>query len=85
MKMKAFEYKLKECWFYEVDDLSYCIVCTYDFLAMGIKKGDPWRCAKGPRLNTIKIDNYIELFHFHVHIGEVLRIYIIVANDGIIF
>ena len=39
MKMKAFEYKLKECWFYEVDDLSYCIVCTYDFLAMGIKKG----------------------------------------------
>ena len=48
-------------------------------------KGGPWRCAKGPRLNTIKIDNYIELFHFHVHIGEVLRIYIIVANDGIIF
>ena len=51
----------------------------------GHKKGDPWRCAKGPRLNTIKIDNYIELFHFHVHIGEVLRICIIVANDGIIF
>ena len=40
MKMKAFEYKLKECWFYEVDYLSYCIVCTYNFLAMGIKKGE---------------------------------------------
>ena len=39
MKMKAFEYKLKECLFYEVDDLSYCIVCTYNFLVMGIKKG----------------------------------------------
>ena len=39
MKMKAFEYKLKECLFYEVDYLSYCIVCTYNFLAMGIKKG----------------------------------------------
>ena len=39
MKMKAFEYKLKECLFYEVDDLSYCIVCTCNFLAMGIKKG----------------------------------------------
>ena len=40
MKMKAFEYKLKECLFYEVDDLSYCIVCTYNFLAIGIKKGE---------------------------------------------
>lgn len=40
MKMKAFEYKLKECWFYEVDDLSYCIVCTCNFLVMGIKKGE---------------------------------------------
>ena len=40
MKMKAFEYKLKECLFYEVDDLSYCIVCTCNFLAMGIKKGE---------------------------------------------
>ena len=40
MKMKAFEYKLKECWFYEVDDLSYCIVCTCNFLAIGIKKGE---------------------------------------------
>ena len=39
MKMKAFEDKLKECWFYEVDDLSYCIVCTCNFLVMGIKKG----------------------------------------------
>ena len=39
MKMKAFEYKLKECLFYEVDDLSYCIVCTCNFLVMGIKKG----------------------------------------------
>ena len=39
MKMKAFEYKLKECWLYEVDDLSYCIVCTCNFLVMGIKKG----------------------------------------------
>ena len=39
MKMKAFEYKLKECLFYEVDYLSYCIVCTCNFLAMGIKKG----------------------------------------------
>ena len=39
MKMKAFEYKLKECLFYEVDYLSYCIVCTYNFLVMGIKKG----------------------------------------------
>ena len=40
MKMKAFEYKLKECWFYEVDYLSYCIVCTCNFLVMGIKKGE---------------------------------------------
>ena len=40
MKMKAFEYKLKECLFYEVDYLSYCIVCTYNFLVMGIKKGE---------------------------------------------
>ena len=39
MKMKVFEYKLKECWLYEVDDLSYCIVCTCNFLVMGIKKG----------------------------------------------
>ena len=39
MKMKAFEYKLKECLFYEVDYLSYCIVCTCNFLVMGIKKG----------------------------------------------
>ena len=39
MKMKAFEYRVNECWFYEVDYLSYCIVCTYNFLAMGIKKG----------------------------------------------
>ena len=39
MKMKVFEYKLKECWFYEVDYLSYCIVCTCNFLVMGIKKG----------------------------------------------
>ena len=39
MKMKAFEYRLKECWFYEVDYLSYCIVCTCNFLVMGIKKG----------------------------------------------
>ena len=38
MKMKAFEYKLKECLFYEVDDLLYCIVCTCNFLVMGIKK-----------------------------------------------
>ena len=37
--MKAFEYKLKECWLYEVDYLSYCIVCTCNFLVMGIKKG----------------------------------------------
>ena len=40
MKMKAFEYRLKECWFYEVDYLSYCIVCTCNFLVMGIKKGE---------------------------------------------
>ena len=40
MKMKSFEYKLKECWFYEVDDLLYCIVCTCNFLAIGIKKGE---------------------------------------------
>ena len=40
MKMKAFEYRMNECWFYEVDYLSYCIVCTYNFLAMGIKKGE---------------------------------------------
>ena len=40
IKMKAFEYKLKECWFYEVDYLSYCIVCTCNFLVMGIKKGE---------------------------------------------
>ena len=40
MKMKVFEYKLKECWFYEVDYLSYCIVCTCNFLVMGIKKGE---------------------------------------------
>ena len=40
MKMKAFEYKLKECLFYEVDYLSYCIVCTCNFLVMGIKKGE---------------------------------------------
>ena len=39
IKIKTFEYSLKECWFYEVDYLSYCIVCTYNFLAMGIKKG----------------------------------------------
>ena len=39
MKMKALEYKLKECWFYEVDYLSYCIVCTCNFLIMDIKKG----------------------------------------------
>ena len=39
MKIKAFEYILKECWFYEVDYLSYCIVCTCNFLVMGIKKG----------------------------------------------
>ena len=39
MKMKAFEYRLKECWFYEVDYLSYCIACTCNFLVMGIKKG----------------------------------------------
>ena len=39
MKMKAFEYRLKECWFYEVDYLSYCIVCTCNFLVMDIKKG----------------------------------------------
>ena len=38
MKMKAFESKLKECLFYEVDDFSYCIVCTCNFLAIGIKK-----------------------------------------------
>ena len=38
MKMKAFEYRVNECWFYEVDYLSYCIVCTYNFLAIGIKK-----------------------------------------------
>lgn len=38
MKMKVFEYKLKECWFYEVDYLSYYIVCTCNFLVMGIKK-----------------------------------------------
>ena len=38
IKMKAFEYKLKECWLYEVDDLSYCIVCTCNFLVMDIKK-----------------------------------------------
>ena len=35
MKMKALE-----CLFYEVDDLSYCIVCTCNFLVMGIKKGE---------------------------------------------
>ena len=39
MKMKAFEYRVNECWFYEVDYLSYCIVCTCNFLVMGIKKG----------------------------------------------
>ena len=39
MKMKAFEYRMNECWFYEVDYLSYCIVCTCNFLVMGIKKG----------------------------------------------
>ena len=39
MKMKAFEYRLKECWFYEVDYLSYCIFCTCNFLVMDIKKG----------------------------------------------
>ena len=38
--MKAFEYKLKECWFYEVDYLSYCIACTCNFLVMDIKKGN---------------------------------------------
>ena len=40
MKMKVFEYRLKEYWFYEVDDLSYCIVYTCNFLVMGIKKGE---------------------------------------------
>ena len=40
MKMKAFEYRVNECWFYEVDYLSYCIVCTCNFLVMGIKKGE---------------------------------------------
>ena len=39
MKMKAFEYTLKECWFYEMDYLSYYIVCTCNFLIMDTKKG----------------------------------------------
>ena len=38
IKMKSFEYKLKECWFYEVDYLSYCIVCTCKFFGYGHKK-----------------------------------------------
>ena len=40
MKMKAFEYRMNECWFYEVDYLSYCIVCTCNFFDYGHKKGE---------------------------------------------
>lgn len=55
-------------------------------LPIGHKNRDLWQiCAKGPRLNTIKIDNKIELFHFHVHIGEVLRIALFIAGNWIIF
>ena len=60
MKMKAFEYKLKECLFYEVDDLSYCIVCTCNFLVMGIKKKGSIKLPESDSQGTRTLDPSIK-------------------------
>ena len=59
MKIKAFEYRLKECWFYEVDYLPYCIVCTCNFLVMDIKKGSN-KLPKSDSQGTRTLDSSIK-------------------------
>ena len=39
IKIKAFEYSLKECWFYEVDIYHIVYFVLVTFLIMDIKKG----------------------------------------------
>ena len=49
------------------------------------KKGTFGRERQKSRLNTIKIDNKIELFYFHIHVGEILCVDFIFTNHWIIF
>ena len=49
------------------------------------QKGTFGRERQKSRLNTIKIDNKIELFYFHIHVGEILCVDFIFANYWIIF